>query len=69
MKLYADKFTVWDCGEPLISIECVDGCARLQLHNQFWTSETWQQAQQLVYKAIKTMETEQQELECQLNKC
>lgn len=65
MKTYTDKVTVWDCGDAVVTIECDDGCAKVEFKDRFWNSQGWQEVSDLVLKAIQLMETEQTELDQQ----
>lgn len=65
MKTYVDKMTIWADGEPQATIECDDGCSRVQFNNHYWDSKTWSEVSIQVLQAIKLMESEQLELEQQ----
>jgi len=65
MKTYIDKMTVWHEGEPMVTIECDAGCARVEFNKLYWTSESWLLVSREVFNAIRLMETEQHELDQQ----
>jgi len=59
MKTYIDKVTVWHDGEPLATVECDDGCSRVELLNHYWSSTSWLQVSQHIFQALQLQETEQ----------
>lgn len=63
MKTYVDKVTVWHQGEPMATVEAVDGCAEVHLNNNFYSTETWLKLSAEILKAVQDMETEQTELD------
>ena len=52
MKTYVDKVTVWHQGEPMATLEAVDGCAEVHLLNHFYTTETWLRLSAEILKAL-----------------
>ena len=63
MKTYIDKVTVWHEGEPQATVECDDGCSRVELHNHYWTSTTWLELNQHIFQALQLQELEQRGLD------